>query len=188
MRLFNRQRVRSAYTLIELLVIIALLGMAGALLVPNLVGRDSMTTQAAVRRAISDIVFAQSDALAHQEYRRVQFLPDGRGYCLIRVTEGTFTSAFDEASADYISDPLAPGGVANYIMDFTADERFLGVTISEIDLDNGTVDYFTFDEIGGTVLAPDVPGTGGSFKVNGAGVSFQINIAPFTGKLTVQEL
>jgi prepilin-type N-terminal cleavage/methylation domain-containing protein len=188
MRQFIRQRVRSAYTLIELLIVIALLGMAGALLVPNLVGRDSMTTQAAVRRAISDIVFAQSDALAHQELRRVQFLPDGRGYCLIRVTDADFTAAFDEASADYISDPLAPGGMTNYVMDFTADERFLGVTISEINLDGGSVDYFTFDEIGGTVLAPDSPGTGGSFKVNGPGVSFQINIAPFTGKLTVQQL
>ena len=67
------------YTLIELIFVVALLGLATAMLVPYLVNQNSMTVQAAVRRVIADLSFAQSDALAHQEYRRVHFYADGRG-------------------------------------------------------------------------------------------------------------
>src|SRR5690554_431827 len=65
---FRRQR---AYTLIELLLVVAILGLASAILIPQLANRDSMEVQAAVRQIIADLSFAQSDALAHQEYRRV---------------------------------------------------------------------------------------------------------------------
>src|SRR4051812_28020872 len=77
---------RSAYTLIELLIVIAIMGISGALLIPNMVNRDSMNVQSAVRLIIGDLSFAQSDALAHQELRRVHFYDDGRGYCLIRLS------------------------------------------------------------------------------------------------------
>ena len=170
------------YTLIELIIVIALLGIAGAMVLPHLVGRDLMNAQATVRMLISDMSFAQSDALANQEFRRVYFYDDGRGYCIVRVTEATFDDVFDPAVADYITDPLRPG--TGYIVDFVADERFEGVSITAASLDGGSR-FLTYDQIGGTVMTGEAPGLGGSITVASGTESYQITVSPFTGKLTV---
>lgn len=181
-------RARS-YTLIELLIVIGILGIASALLVPHMVNRDAMNGQSAVRLIIGDLCFAQADALAHQEFRRVHFYEDGRGYCLVRLTQqAEVDQAFDESSAtppDYITDPMrVAGGSGDYIIDFTTDRRFAGVTISAVSIDGGGRDV-SFDSLGGTVAAGGAPGTGGSITVSSGNDTYQIDIAPFTGKLTV---
>jgi prepilin-type N-terminal cleavage/methylation domain-containing protein len=186
--LLRSATTRRAYTLIELIIVIALLGLAGSMLVPQIVGRHSMVAQAAVRKIISDLSFAQSDALSHQEFRRVHFYDDGSGYCIVRVTDETFDDDFDADTADYVIDPLSPGGDASsYIVDFVADDRFEGVSISAVAIDGGA-EFITFDQLGGTVMDGSAPGVGGSFVVSAADASYKINIAPFTGKLTVEKV
>ncbi len=181
------------YTLIELIFVIALLGLATAMLVPYLVNQNSMTVQAAVRRVIADLSFAQSDALAHQEYRRVHFYQDGRGYCLYRVDDTSFDSAFDPATADYINDPMGgPGGFRSFIVDFTLEDRFEGVQITAGTIDGETlvpngVDI-TYDALGGTVQTGNAPGTGGQITLSFDDSSYRIIVTPFTGKLTVEKI
>jgi len=183
---------RGGYTLIELLIVIGILGLAGALLIPHLVGRESMTVQAAVRQAIADLSFAQSDALAHQEYRRVHLYADGRGYCIVRVDESDYAGAFDEDSADYIADPLKEHG--DYIVDFSADDRFEGVSITSASIDGGGEGIggagadVVYEPLGGTIRAGGLPGTGGSVELTAGGHTYRLSIAPFTGKLTVQKV
>ncbi len=186
----NRRR---GYTLIELLIVVALLGLAGAILVPHLVDQDSMTGQAAVRKLIGDLSFAQSDALAHQEYRRVHFFADGSGYCIIRVDNSNHADAwgtFDPGDIDYIRDPLAPGGSdGRYVTDFTTDDRFAQVRITNVDVDDGNDDAegdIVYDDLGGT-LAPDGNGgIGGDIVLQAGTNTFTIGVSPFTGKLTVE--
>lgn len=182
------RRVRRAYTLVELLIVIAILGIAGALLVPNIVNRDVMLAEAAVRQLISDLSYAQSDALAHQELRRIWFYDDGRGYCIYRVTQATFGDDFDPDTADYIADPLASAGnVGSYIVDYAADGRWEGVRIGEVDLDGGER-FITYDELGGVITTGMAPSTGGTIVLAYDGASYEITIAPFTGKITVAKL
>jgi len=175
---------RRSYTLIELLLVCAILGIAGTLLIPQIVGRDIMACQAAVRMIIGDISFAQSDALAHQELRRVHFNADGSGYSISRITQAQLAQPFDAATADYIVDPLAGG---NYAVNLAADSRFAGVTISSVDIDSGGHDL-QFDALGGTVTSAGAVGAGGSIVVQSASESYRITISAFTGKLTVQRL
>ncbi len=183
------------YTLIELIFVIALLGLATAILIPYLVNQNSMTVQAAVRRVISDLSFAQSDALAHQEYRRVHFYQDGRGYCLYRVydDDGTFDSPFDPGTADYINDPMGgAGGFRAYIVDLTLEKRFEGVQVTAGTIDGETlvpngVDI-TYDALGGTVQTGNAPGTGGEITLTFDNSSYRIIVTPFTGKLTVEKI
>ena len=194
----NRPRcvMPRSYTLIELIMVMAVLALAAALLVPNFIGSDSMRVQAAVRLFIADLSFAQSDALANQEFRRVVFYDDGSGYCIIVVGAGETTPAdLDDPGVNYVYDPL--GTMGRYIIDFTVDDRFEGVSISAATIDN--IDLadgcqpcpeITYDLMGGTVLAlsESTPGLGGSVTMSYKGASYRIDIAPFTGKLTVTEL
>jgi type II secretory pathway pseudopilin PulG len=188
-----RRNPRSAprsYTLIELIMVIALLALAAALLVPNLVGQDAMTLQAAVRTLIGDLNFAQSDALANQEFRRVVFYTDGTGYCIIKVPDEYYATPLDldDGTVDYVIDPLHTMG--RYIVNFSAANRFKGVSVESASIDGTALDdrpEITYDTLGGTVRVGGV-GIGGNVVMKFGEARYQVNIAPFTGKLTVVEL
>ncbi|MCH8343784.1 MAG: prepilin-type N-terminal cleavage/methylation domain-containing protein [Planctomycetes bacterium] len=179
--------VARGYTLIELILVMGILALAAALLVPHLVDRDSLAVQSVVRLIIADLSFAQSDALANQEYRRIQFYADGRGYCLYRVTDADFAAPFDPnlVDYDYLLDPLH--AQRDYIVDFTEGSRFEGISISAVNIDGGTR-QITYDALGGTVVAVGTPGIGGQITVSSPSGDYRIDIAPFTGKLTVIKL
>jgi general secretion pathway protein H len=187
----SRRARRHGYTLIELIIVIAILGVAGALVVPHLVGRDILAAQAAVRQLIADLSFAQSDALAHQAYRRVHFYDDGRGYCILEVDENTYDDAFadpDNPPGEYVHDPLAPGGgEGRYILDFTENDDYEGISIESVSVDGGNRDVI-YDPLGGTVMAGLTPGTGGTIVLRSPNARYEIEIAAFTGKLTVRDL
>ncbi len=181
-------RSRNGYTLLEMIVVVALLGLAAALLVPNIAGLSRMETQAAVRRLVSDIGFAQADAMANQSYRRIQFLENGSGYALLRVDESSFAEPFDAGSADYVDDPSGTySDQGRYVVDFVVDERYDGVTLDGIETDGGA-DRITFGPLGGTVSAIGMPAGAGRIVVRGADESFEVLVTPMTGKLTVRKI
>lgn len=201
MRDVSRHRlIRKGYTLIELIIIIALLGVASAILIPHLTNLKTLEVQAAVRTIIADMSFAQSDALANQELRRLHFYPDGRGYCLIRLEAADFNKNFDYSDGapavdapEYLIDPLGGAGLLErYVVDFRADTRYQSVSIESATIDgvvllpDGT--DITYDELGGTVSAPNVPGQGGTIVVRSEDDRYEIQIAPFTGKISVNHL
>ena len=200
-RVMNRSAgARLGYTLIELLIIIVLLGTASAIVVPQLSNLGTLEVQAAVRTIVADLSFAQSDALANQEFRRVHFYPDGSGYCIIRVANGDFNKAFDYSDGapvadapEYIIDPLGAGVfLERYVVDFDTDSRYKDVVIDSVTLEgiNLGVDGtdVTYDALGGPVSSPNVPGIGGTIVLSSDVHQYQITIAPFSGKISVEKL
>ncbi|MEE2907103.1 MAG: GspH/FimT family pseudopilin [Planctomycetota bacterium] len=176
---------RRAYTLIELLMVVALLGIAAALLGPQLTDMGRLETSAAVRRLIADITFAQSEALASQSYRRIHFFDDGRGYCLLNITDADFNDPYDPATADYVADPAGTvRGLGHYIVNYLEDQRFNTVTVSDLELDDGGR-AVTFDSLGGTVESPGTPAGEGRIVLTGEDAEYEITIAPLTGKVSV---
>jgi len=180
--------IHRGYTLIEVLIVVAILGLAGALLVPYLGSKGDFDTQAAVRTLIADITFAQSDALANQGFRRVHFYADGSGWCLVRVPEEDLSEAFDPATADYVYDPLARNSERGaYIVDLRDRQQFSMVRVHSVSLDGGQR-ALTFDELGGTVGLGGIPGTGGTVVLQSPQAIYQLDIAPVTGKVRVTRL
>ena len=195
MNLPQPRRRSQGYTLVELLVVVGILAIAGTLLLPNLVDRGTFAIQAASRAIVSDIVFAQSDALANQEYRRFQFISDDEtiggytGYCITRVDPTNMSWPYDDATADYIEDLMGTAGNSGkFIVDFKSDDRFQGVIIKNVNLDSG-MDYMTFDEYGGSISsAGGAPGIGGVIELSSRNQDYRVTVAPFTGKTTVEVL
>jgi len=181
----TRAIARRAYTLTELLIVITILGTAAAIVVPQFDGTDSMRAQAAIRNVIADLSFAQSDAVAHQEYRRVHFFADGSGYCLLRATDDDFTDPFDPDAADYVFDPLSAGSLGGrYVVRLSDDDRFDGVTVTEVSIDGGGRDV-VYDPLGGTVQAGNVFGSGGYIELAAGANVYRVLVGPVTGKLSV---
>lgn len=180
---------RAAFTLIELLVTVAVLGIAAALVVPSMNSTNGLRVQAAVRTIIADIAFAQSDAMAYQSRRCIQFgkvahpsagasytYVTGNGYTLAEPTG----SVLDLTSAAMF-DPASPSKPLSRNFD---SENFGGATISGVNINGGSL--LIFDELGGpvTTLSGNDPASG-TIDITAVGEAFRISIAPYTGLVTV---
>lgn len=171
--------VRRAFTLIEILIVVALMGIAASILIPNMSNAVSFETEAAVRQIVADLSFAQSDAMAHQTARRVLFADNGTGYRIL-------ASPFD-AENDVLYDPISDGGSQKYIVDFAADARFRMVSIGDVDFDSGN-SFITYDSIGGPINDVNTASIGGWLDVEGSDGRFRIHVSGFTGRVSVEKL
>lgn len=170
--------VRRAYTLIELLVVVTILGIAAALVVPVVSSGDPLRVQTAVRSVASDIMFAQSDALAYQQRRGVVFDIDRNRYTIVNVTS-------DEIDPETDAVFRADGVGQQYMVDLDKLSDS-GARISAAEFDGGNV--LIFDEIGGPVSTPmgNEPSVGGYVDLIAPEAAFRILVEPYTGRVTVE--
>ena len=187
----NRFR-RRAYTLVELIIVIAILGVSGAMLVPRLIDADTFSVQAAVRSVVSDLTFAQTDALAMQRIRRIQFLKDSNGrlhgYAILAPSDqSVYDGTFDPADAEYLDHASLTGTDGRFIVDFDLDRRFSGVEIESVDF--GGRDWVAFDSLGGPLGSGGQPLiSGGEVRMRGQSGAYLIRLSGFTGKITVESI
>ena len=153
----------AAFTLIEILIVVVIIGLAGAIVVPQLLAPSSMGPQAAGRAVIADILYAQSDAVAHQRVRKVIFDATTDSY---RVTDDADTNL----AANW-------KGGAEYVVSFANDSRFQGVTLANVDF--GGTSTLEFDDLG-------APISGGNLEVVGDTARYLISVAALTGRVTIQ--
>ena len=151
-----------AFTLIEVLVVLVIIGVAAGIVVPHMLKTGAMSAQAAARSVISDILFAQNEAISMQATRSVVFDVDANQY---QLTDG------DDA---VLAAPSRSGGL--YVVDFAADRRFQGVVLSAANFDDVTT--LTFDALG-------TPTSGGQVEVTAGDIRYRITVAAFTGRVTI---
>ncbi|MEX2217915.1 MAG: type II secretion system protein [Phycisphaerales bacterium] len=158
------------YTLVEMLIVIVMLGIASALVVPSIGSTDVLRIQAAVRTIVADVNFAQSDALARQQGRAIMFNVAANSYSVVEVRGGTLNPAADTI----------------YTVLLSNSRKFHDARLVSATFDGGGTDLI-FDELGGPVVAPGstTPGNGGTVVISGSGSVFHVTIEPYTGRVTV---
>jgi len=110
----RRPRRPRAFTLIEVLVIVVILGIAALVVVPQLLQAGQLTIQAASRRVVSDILYAQNEAIGRQAAHQVIFDPAGNRYTLADGDGAALT---------------APWSQGPYVVDFDEDRTFDDVVL-----------------------------------------------------------
>lgn len=149
-------------TLAELLVVMAVIaGLSGAAISLLSGGQAQTATEEAAARVAADIVFAQSDAIAHRAPR---------------------TLVFDEQRDSYVLN--ADGATLihlvtkrPYAVDLAA--LFRGTRVDLRDVDFAGADSLRFD-------AQGVPSTGGSLCVEAGGQQFAVSVAAVTGRIVTR--
>jgi len=78
----------SAFTLVELIITLAILAFATALVTPMFSGLATTRLRSAARMLLADLEYAQFDAVAHPDDPRLVVLDeDGGGYCLTTLSD-----------------------------------------------------------------------------------------------------
>lgn len=172
-----------AFTLLELMVVLVLLGIAGAMVIPSMGESHILRVQGALRQLVSDISFAQSDAVAFQESRAVVFDVANSTYTLVAVPGTTI-----DLVNNTLYDATRPGGTygANFTDNHYGDARIAAASFGG---SGGPTATIVFDAMGGLIGGPgdNTPGSGGSIRINGAKQSFIITVEAFTGRTTVAQ-
>lgn len=171
--------MRRGFTLVEMIVVIALLGIAAALVIPQMGSVQGLRVQAAVRTLVSDLTFAQADSIAFQQRRALVFDVPNNTYRIVAIPGSTV-----DPDTNTLYSPSGPGG--RYVVDLNT-EQFAGARITATDFE--IADTLIFDDMGGPAAAPtgDAPGRGGSVTIVGSEQAFRIVIEPFTGRVTVRK-
>ncbi len=152
------------FTVVELLVVIVILGIAAALVVPQMASSDTFEAQGAARTLVSDLYAAQNTAIAEQTTRKVIFNVGGNSYRLTDSTDTTLPAAW-------------LGG--QYQVNFGPTSGFGQVTIASVDFGGDT--EVSFDELG-------TPSSGGTIDLLAGSVRYRVTVTAFTGRVTVEQV
>lgn len=168
--------LRRGYTLIEVLIVVTVLGIMGAMVIPQVASADSLRTRAAVRAVIADITFLQSDAMAFQR---------GRAMVFDVATNSTLGLEVNGPVLDLENDVLfEPQRISGRFELNLADATFGLSRLRTVSIDGGNV--LIFDEMGAPVTTPqgNAPSAGGLIVIEGPVDAYWLRIDGFTGHVT----
>jgi prepilin-type N-terminal cleavage/methylation domain-containing protein len=162
---------RTAFTLIELLIVVIIMGIAAAIVVPMTSQANPLRLQALARQVVADVMQVQSDSIALQRAHAITF--SSTGYVIAPITGSTV-----ESGADVVVQ-RAVGG--------TGSQEYSNMTISANTFFNNRL---VFDAMGCPVREPgsDVPASDGYVDVRGGTERFRIWVKAFTGGVEVKSV
>jgi len=160
------------FSLTELIVIIAILGILSWLAFPKMSAMDEIKLDAAARRLAGDLRYAQSLAMSRRVIHGILFDP----------ALGKYT-VFAPNAATPITDPA--DRARTMIVDYTSRTEFKGVLVQSAAF--GTTPGVTFDYFG---VPRDTAGvdlsSAGTVVLTYQGQSDTVFVAPQTGMVTVR--
>src|SRR4051812_48658675 len=74
---------RSGFTLVEILAVVVIIGIASAIVIPQIGNRDDLKGAAAARVLVADLIYAQNLAVATQSTTYVKFDTANNKYTIL---------------------------------------------------------------------------------------------------------
>ena len=176
-------RTRSGFTLIEILVVVLILGIAAAVIVPHIGSRSDLKATSAARLMMADLIYVQNRSISQQKYHYVFFDAATESY-KVQSMEGSpgvmtvITHPVDQSPFVVAIGPAGPAPLRDVFVD-------------AIDFDGQKV--LAFDEMGtpyaynaGTNVL--TPLTSGTISLKCREMKLNIIIEPFTGEMRLGPL
>ena len=161
--------VASAWTLVEILIVLTVLAIAAAIVVPSMgTAGDSQATSAA-QVLESDLEVARSLALTTQQPHSLVFSTDRQSYKVVANYTG---GAYDSATA--VLNPVVPG--KRLQVTFAKENGMSAVVVGTVTF--GGVTYVTFNSYG-------EPSATGGVMLSAGRTTMRVLVQSLTGTVTV---
>jgi prepilin-type N-terminal cleavage/methylation domain-containing protein len=175
-------RASGGFTLIEILVVVIILGIASAVVVPNIGTHDDLNVAAAARVVVADLIFAQNRAILGQSMRYVKIDTATQQYAV--------TSSKPNVAAVYEQNPVS---LLNYITTFGSSNP--ASSMQRVTLQTPSVDGKTciaFDELGQPYSCDTASGVAvqlvntATIPVKCGNFTLTVKVEPYTGAMSIQ--
>lgn len=175
-----RKANQQGFTLVEILMVVVIIGIAGAVIIPQIGNRDDLKVSSATRLVMADLIYAQNMAITTQKNHYLVFDTSGQSYSVVAAPAmSVLTHPVNKTP--YVM-TCGPSGAPS-LRDITlVSATFKGATTNA---------YATvgFDELGTpqvwTGTAAETMSSGAIVLQAGAN-KLQIDIEPYTGQISVK--
>ena len=168
----NAGIVRHGFTMIELLVVVAILAIAAAIVVPMASSAGSMQLRAAVNMVAADLEYAKSMSISRGQRYAVIFDKTAGVYYRYRVVD---------QGENPIRHPITQK--LEYVVSFQSDARLGQVKIAGVNF-NG-MDKVSFDSLGSPFDGTGANLNTGVITLQAGGITRTVNVEPVTGYISV---
>jgi Tfp pilus assembly protein FimT len=170
-----------AFTLIEAILVIIIIGILTVVSLPNISVFNVLKFSGAGKKILADIRYAQSTALNRHNYTALQFIAASETYSGSFCNAANQANCFPITSANwaFLADPLTR---VNMAMDFRTDSQYRGININSTFF--GGADILVFDTNGMPRNATGAElSTNGVLVVGHKGETITFQVVPKTGKV-----
>ena len=168
--------LRPAFTLVEMLVVVLIIGIAMTVIIPMIGNCNDFRVATAARQLVSALLYAQTKAISTQQRHRVVFDSAGNNYKIeVQNTDGSFS---------VITHPV---NKSPYQITYSNIGELESVTIDD-SVDFGGESTVWFDSLGvpysGDAVAVSLAAQG-DVTVSAGSESQTISVAPVTGRVSI---
>ena len=168
--------MRLRFTLIEMLVVVVILGIAAAISIPMMGSAGSVQIRSAANEIAADIEYAKSMAISHGQCYSIVFDSSTESYEILRESGGSLVS---------IDHPVKRG--FDYVIEFGAGSGLDNVEITSADFDTSST--VTFDYLGSPYSGTGTtsPLNSGSIVLSGGSETITVNVEAVTGYVSISD-
>lgn len=185
---------RWGFTLVEILAVVVILGIASAIIIPHMGTRDDMKAAAAARVIVADLIYAQNLAISTGTPVYVRFDKTNNNYSMLTnplssktnfgdlvmhpVTQQTYIQTFGDSDVKRV-DPWENVSLDTVALNGTDSSYQNQFTVGFDEIGSPYVYNYTLD------LKNDLA-DGSKIIIKAGTLTTQVNIAAATGEITVQ--
>jgi len=162
----------NGFTLIEILIVIVVIGIAAMIVVPMMSSAATMQIRAAANIIAADLEYAKSMAISRGQNYSVVFDKSTESYSI-------------KKDGSVIPHPVKKG--FDYVISFQSDSRLDRVDIFNVVFDPGSSQTITFDYLGSPYSGTGNPLNSGVITLQAGGITKIINIEPITGYISITD-
>jgi len=167
---WQRGREAAGFTLIELIVVIVILGIAAAIVVPMASSASGMQLRAAANMVAADLEYAKSLAIGTGQKHSWEFV-DSKSYKIV------------DASGATVEHPVKN---SPYVVNFSGDGRLDQVSITNVDFGD-SFNIVGFDYLGTPSNSSSGLSSEGVITLTAGEVSKTVRVQPVTGFVTISD-